>query len=155
MTVTGFICYAQGWGGLYIRANRLAWKQLKKHPGLGIPDRFGIPDVPERVHWDGDLATLVGTPDAYDYGPERTSWMTHHLTDWMGDDGFLRHIHVEIRRHNPVGDTLYINGEVRRIFEQDEAHYVEIAQTATNQNDELSVRATATVRLPSRASGQT
>ena len=146
---------AQGWGGLYIRANRLAWKQLKKHPGLGIPDRFGIPDVPERVHWDGDLATLVGTPDAYDYGPERTSWMTHHLTDWMGDAGFLRHIHVEIRRHNPVGDTLYISGEVTRIFEQDTAHYVEIAQTAKNQNDELSVRATATVRLPSRTSEQT
>jgi acyl dehydratase len=80
--------------------------------------------------------------------------MTHHLTDWMGDDGFLSHIHVEIRRHNPVGDTLYINGEVRRIFEQDQAHYVEIAQTATNQNDELSVRATATVRLPSRTSQQ-
>ena len=26
MTVTGFICYAQGWGGLYIRANKMAWK---------------------------------------------------------------------------------------------------------------------------------
>ena len=151
MTVTGFIGYAQGWGGLYIRANRLAWKQLKKHPGLGIPDRFGIPDVPERVHWDSDLARLVGTPDAYDYGPERTSWMTHHITDWMGDEGFLRHIYVEIRRHNPVGDTIYINGEVTRAFEEDGAHYAEITQTAQNQDDELSVRATATVRLPSRS----
>ena len=36
MTVTGFIAFAQGWGGLYIRANKLAWKQLQKHPGLGI-----------------------------------------------------------------------------------------------------------------------
>lgn len=152
MTVTGFIGYAQGWGGLYIRANRLAWKQLKKHPGLGILDRFGIPDVPERVHWDSDLARLVGTPDAYDYGPERTSWMTHHATDWMGDDGFLRHIHVEIRRHNPVGDTIYINGEVTRTFEEDGAHYAEITQTAKNQDDELSVHSTATVRLPSRTS---
>ncbi len=151
MTVTGFIGYAQGWGGLYIRANRLAWKQLKKHPGLGIPDRFGIPDVPERVHWDSDLARLVGTPDAYDYGPERTSWMTHHITDWMGDEGFLRHIYVEIRRHNPVGDTIYINGEVTRAFEEDGAHYAEITQTAKNQDDELSVRSTATVRLPSRS----
>jgi acyl dehydratase len=152
MTVTGFIGYAQGWGGLYIRANRLAWKQLKKHPGLGIPDRFGIPDVPERVHWDSDLARLVGTPDAYDYGPERTSWMTHHVTDWMGDEGFLRNVHVEIRRHNPVGDTIYINGEVTRTFEEEGAHYAEITQTAKNQDDELSVRSTATVRLSSRAS---
>ncbi len=62
MTVTGFIAFAQGWGGLYIRANKLAWKQLQKHPGVGIPNKFGIPDVPERVHWEDDLATLVGTP---------------------------------------------------------------------------------------------
>ena len=150
MTVTGFIAYAQGWGGLYIRANRLAWKQLQKHPGLGIPDRFGIPDVPERVHWDTDLAQRVGTPEAYDYGPERTSWMTHHLTDWMGDAGFLRSIAVKIRRHNPVGDTLFITGEVTRIFEADGHPCVEVEQRAENQHGELSVLSTGVVRLPSR-----
>jgi acyl dehydratase len=151
MTVTGFIAFAQGWGGLYIRANKLAWKQLRKHPGVGIPNKFGIPDVPERVHWEDDLATLVGTPAAYDYGPERCSWMSHQLTNWMGDAGFLRHLSVEIRRHNPVGETLYINGEVTRIFAEDGAHYAEIAQTATNQDGELSVRAKGIVRLPSRS----
>ena len=46
MTVTGFIAYAQGWGGLYIRANKLAWRLIDAHPGLGIKNRFGIPDVP-------------------------------------------------------------------------------------------------------------
>jgi acyl dehydratase len=151
MTVTGFIAFAQGWGGLYIRANKLAWKQLQRHPGLGIPNRFGIPDVPERVHWEDELAMLVGTPAAYDYGPERCSWMSHQLTNWMGDDGFLRRHHVEIRRHNPVGDTLYIDGEVRRTFEDGGEHYAEISQRATNQDGELSVTATATVRLPSRS----
>jgi acyl dehydratase len=151
MTTTGFIAYAQGWGGLYIRANKLAWKQLRKHPGLGIPNRFGIPDVPERVHWEDDLAIQVGTPAAYDYGPERTSWMSHHLTNWMGDAGFLHKLSAEIRRHNPVGDTLYINGEVTRVFSEGGAHYAEVTQTATNQDDELSVRAKGIVRLPSRA----
>ncbi len=151
MTVTGFICFAQGWGGLYIRANKLAWKQLKKHPGLGIPDRFGIPDVPERVHWDDDLARRVGTPAAYDYGPERCSWMSHHLTNWIGDEGFLRSLKVEIRRHNPVGDTVFIDGEVVRTYEEEGRHYAEIAQTAVNQDGELSVKGKAVVRLPSRA----
>ncbi len=150
MTATGFIAFAQGWGGLYIRANRLAWKQLQKHPGLGIANKFGIPDIPERVHWEDDLAMLVGTPAAYDYGPERCSWMTHQVTNWMGDAGFLSQIEVQIRRHNPVGDTLYINGEVKRTFVQDGAHYAEIEQVATQQDGELSVRAKATVRLPSR-----
>ncbi len=150
MTVTGFIAFAQGWGGLYIRANKLAWKQLQKHPGLGIANRFGIPDVPERVHWEDDLAVLVGTPAAYDYGPERCSWMSHHLTNWIGDAGFLRRLRVEIRRHNPVGDTLYIDGEVVKVFRDEGAHCVEIAQRAINQDGELSVRATAVVGLPSR-----
>ena len=107
--------------------------------------------MPERVHWEDDLATLVGTPAAYDYGPERCSWMSHQLTNWMGDAGFLRHLSVEIRRHNPVGDTLYINGEVTRVFSEDGAHYAEVTQTATNQDGELSVRAKGVVRLPSRS----
>jgi acyl dehydratase len=151
MTVTGFIAFAQGWGGLYIRANKLAWKQLQKHPGLGIPNRFGIPDVPERVHWEDDLATLVGTPAAYDYGPERCSWMAHHLTNWMGDDGFLRHLEVKIRRHNPVGDTLFIDGQVTRTFVEDGAHCAELSQRAVNQDGELSVLATGVAQLPSRS----
>jgi len=153
MTVTGFIAFAQGWGGLYIRANKLAWKQLVKHPGLGIPNRFGIPDVPERVHWEDELATLVGTPAAYDYGPERCSWMSHQLTNWMGDRGFLRRQRVEIRRHNPVGDTLYLEGEVARVLDVGEnGGDVEITQRAVNQDGELSVLASAVVRLPSRRS---
>jgi acyl dehydratase len=149
MTATGFIAFAQGWGGLYIRANKLAWKQLQKHPALGIPNSYGIPDVPERVHWENDLAAAVGAPAAYDYGPERCSWMTHQLTNWMGDDGFLRNIHVEIRRHNPIGDTIYISGEVSRIFREADEHCVEVTQTAVNQDGELSVRSTGVVCLPS------
>ena len=114
MTVTGFIAYAQGWGGLYIRANKLAWRQVSNHPGLGIANRFGIPDCPERVHWEPEFALMVGAPGAYDYGPERCSWLTHHLTNWMGDDGFLRRASCKIRRHNPEGDLLFIDGKVVR-----------------------------------------
>jgi hypothetical protein len=46
--------------------------------------------------------------------------------------------------------TLYIEGEVRRTFAENGAHYAEIAQRAINQDGELSVTASATVRLPSR-----
>ena len=139
MTVTGFIAYAQGWGGLYIRANKLAWKQIHSHPGLGIPNRFNIPDCPERVHWEPEFALMVGAPGAYDYGPERCSWLTHQLTNWMGDDGFLRRATSKIRRHNPEGDVLFIKASVTRKFQDEGRHLVEIAQEARNQDDELSV----------------
>lgn len=150
MTVTGFIAYAQGWGGLYIRANKLAWKQVKAHRGLGIKNKYGIPDCPERVHWEDEFATRVGAPAAYDYGPERCSWMTHHLTNWMGDSGFLRSCYTEIRRHNPVGDMLFIDGTVKRKFVEDGLGYVEVEQQAVQQDGELSARGHGVVRLPMR-----
>jgi acyl dehydratase len=150
MTVTGFIAYAQGWGGLYIRANRIAWKQIDAHPGLGIVNKFNIPDCPERVHWEEEFARQVGTPGAYDYGPERCSWLTHHLTDWMGDHGFLRKASCKIRRHNPEGDLLVIRGKVTDKRIENGRHLIEIQQEARQQNDELSVLGTGLVELPSR-----
>ena len=154
MTVTGFICYAQGWGGLYIRANKIAWKMQQAHPGLGIKNRFNVPDCPERVHWDDDFAKEVGTPGAYDYGPERTSWLTHHCTNWMGDDGFLRKHKSQIRRHNPDGDVIFIDGQISRKFVEDGKHCVEISQRAETHRGELSATGSAIVQLPTRAEAQ-
>ena len=150
MTVTGFICYAQGWGGLYIRANKLAWKMQQKHPGLGIKNRFSVPDCPERVHWDEDFALEVGAPGAYDYGPERCSWLTHQITNWMGDDGFLHKSKCQIRRHNPDGDVIFIDGTVTRKFVENGKHLVEIAQNAQTHRGEVSAHGSAIVELPSR-----
>lgn len=148
MTVTGFIAYVQGWGGLYIRAHKLAFRQSKKHPGLGIPNSYGIPDVPERVHWEDDLARAIGTPGAYDYGPERVSWMGHLMTNWIGDDGWLSRLSAQIVRHNPVGDTLWISGRVTRKYRKGDKGYVECKLMAKNQDDQLSCEAEATAILP-------
>lgn len=152
MTVTGFIAFAQGWGGLYIRANKLAWQQQHRHAGLGIKNRFGIPDCPERVHWEEEFALKVGAPGAYDYGPERCSWLTHHLTNWQGDAGFLRSAHCKIRRHNPEGDSVFIEGKVVRKFVNEHgSHLVEIEQEARNQDGELSAIGGGIVELPTRS----
>jgi hypothetical protein len=151
MTVTGFIAYAQGWGGLYIRANKLNWQQqIHAHPGLGIKNRFGVPDCPERVHWEEESGLRVGAPGAYDYGPERCSWLTHHLTNWMGDAGLLRRATCKIRRHNPAGDMLTIVGTVTGKRVEDRKHLVDIRQEARNQNGELSVLGAGVVELPAR-----
>jgi hypothetical protein len=75
----------------------------------------------------------------------------HHLTNWMGDDGFLRKANCKIRRHNPAGDMLFIKGKVTRKFVEEGRHLVEIEQEAHNQNDELSILGTGVVELPSRA----
>jgi hypothetical protein len=94
---------------------------------------------------------MVGAPGAYDYGPERCSWLTHHLTNWMGDDGFLRQASTKIRRHNPEGDVLRIDGTVVRKFVEGGRNLVEIEQEARNQDGEQSVIGRAVVELPARA----
>ncbi len=150
MTVTGFIAYVQGWGGLYVRANKLAYKMINQHSGLGILNRFGVPDCPERVHWEEEFALKVGAPGAYDYGPERCSWMTHMITNWIGDDGALHKLNSEVRRHNPEGDIVYLNAEVTGKYEENGRKYVSFDIVATNQDDELSARGTAVAQLPGK-----
>ena len=123
---------------------------VDQHPGLGIKNRFGIPDCPERVHWEQEFALEVGAPGAYDYGPERCSWLTHQLTNWMGDAGFLSAASCKIRRHNPEGDLLFIKATVTRCYIEGGRHLVEIAQEAHNQDGELSILGTGVVELPTR-----
>ena len=147
MTVTGFICYVQGWGGLYVRSNKLAWQQIHKHPALGIKNRFGIPDCPERVHWEEDMARKVGAPGAYDYGPERCSWMAHPITNWIGDDAMLVSLAVELRRHNLEGELLTIETEITGKREVGGRRLVDFALVARNQDGELSCRAQASAEL--------
>ena len=143
MTVTGFIAYAQG-------ANKLAWQLIDAHPGVGIKNRFGVPDVPERVHWEEEFALEVGAPGAYDYGPERSSWLMHQLTNWMGDEGFLRQADCKIRRHNPAGDMLFIRAKVTKKYKEGNRYLIALTQEAQNQNNELSILGSAIVQLPSR-----
>lgn len=151
MTVTGFIAYVQGWGGLYIRSNKLYYKQVKRLPALGIKDDWGIPDCPEAVHWRDDFATMVGAPGAYDYGPERASWMSHMLTNWIGDDGFLRKMKCAVRRHNPVGDILFFDGRVTRKFEENGRKLVEISVQALTDTGEESLNGSAVAELPTKS----
>jgi len=150
MTVTGFLAYVQGWGGLYVRAHKLAFKLFSKHPGLAIPNSHNIPDVPERVHWEEELAKAIGTPGAYDYGPERVSWMGHMMTNWIGDDGWLHRLDAKVVRHNPEGDFLTIRGRVVKKYQEGDRYCVDCDLLATNQDDEKSCAATATAHLPSR-----
>ena len=149
MTVTGFIAYAQGWGGLYIRANKLAWRQMHAHPGLGIPNRFGIPDCPERVHWEPEFALMVGVPgrlrlrpgalllaDAPSYqldGRRRVS-APRHLQDPPPQSRRRHAVHRRQRRTSFIED----------------GRLVEIAQEAHNQDGELSVVGSGIVELPER-----
>jgi acyl dehydratase len=112
LTVTDNIAFLIGFGTVFVRAHRLWHDFRKRHPGAGVKDAHGVWDVPERVHWDEELARSIGMPGPYDYGPQRISWFDHHVSDWMGDHGWLRRLKVSLTAPNFVGDTTWLGGQV-------------------------------------------
>lgn len=150
LTVTSVISFLQGWGGLYVRAHGRAAEMFTRHPALAIPNAYGVPEPPERVHWDPEMARSVGVPGAYDYGPERVSWLSHLLTNWIGDDGFLQRLNAQVRRFNILGDTTWCKGRVSAKRVEGGEHLVDVEVWANNQRGEVTAQGNAVVVLPSR-----
>lgn len=148
LTVTDMVCFLMGFGYIFVRAHRQWYSFFTRHPGAAVLDEYGIPDVPERVHWDEALAQQIGMPTMYDYGPQRIGWFDHCLSDWMGDDGWLRRLQVRLTGPNFVGDTTWIKGRVESRSEEDGC--VVVALEAIDQRGRVTATANAEVILPHR-----
>jgi hypothetical protein len=118
-----------------------------------VKNEYGVPDVAQRVHWDNAWAQAIGNPMAYDYGVMRDCWLSHFMTDWMGDDGWLVSQSSEIRKFNYIGDSHVITGEVVGKRIDDGRCVVDIEMRGTNQRDVVTCPGRATVALPSREHG--
>ena len=152
LTVTDVICFHAGGYGFVPYAptvGRLAHKNRKRIAPFYIKNEYGVPDVAQRLHWDPVWAQAIGNPMAYDYGVMRENYLYHYLTDWCGDDGVVLHVHDEIRKFNYMGDTQTITGEVTGKREEGGQKLVDVAVRFTNQRGDETVKATATIALPS------
>jgi len=154
LTVTDMVGWLQGWGGMFIFPHAIGRGFRRRHPAAYTRDGQGIPDVPERVHWDSDFARAAGAPAAYDYGPQRIAWLSQLLTNWQGDAGWLSEISVEVRKLNLVGDTTWCRGEVLERSVADGEATVRCAIRCVNQRDEVTAHGEAVVQLPRRPEGR-
>ena len=151
LRVTDNVAWKIGWGFRpFTYAHKLGVKYYKKHPQAFDPNDQGVLDVPERVHWDPDFARTVGVPNSYDFGPQRVAWLAQVVTNWMGDQGFIRKLWGEVRRFNLVGDTHWLRGKVTsKVLDGDDG-LVEVELWGRDQRDEETIRGGATVVLPRR-----
>lgn len=131
----------------------LGYKQRQKMPAFYVPDKYGVPDVVQRVHWDHERAQELGLPTSYDYGQMRTSWLIHLVTSWMGDDGWLWKLSCQSRSFNFMGDATICSGKVVGKNRIDRHACVELELASTNQRGEDTAPGTAVVILPSRETG--
>jgi acyl dehydratase len=156
LTETDMIVFHAGGYGFVPYApctNRIAYKNRQRIAPFYVKNEYGIPDVAQRVHWDSAWAQAIGNPMAYDYGVMRDCHLSHFLTDWMSDDGWLVRQSSEIRKFNYIGDTHVITGEVVGKRVEDGRCLVEIEMRGTNQRDVVTCPGTALVALPSREHG--
>jgi acyl dehydratase len=156
MGLVDVICAHLGWGfgGVYGDGPlRFGWKNRKAVPAFYVEDKYGVPGGMQRVHWDHDRAQDLGLPSAYDYGQMRTQWMCHLVTNWMGDDAWIKAYRSEARMFNFQGDTTLFTGRVTGKRIEGPHHLVDLDLVGTNQRDEATVVGSATVILPSRSAG--
>lgn len=152
LSLRDIICWLMGAGSPYMKAHRLAVNFQKRHPAVGMIDTAtGAVDVPELVHFENTRAGEIGVGGAYDYGPQRISWVGNVVTNWMGDDGFLKRFRAELRRFNVVGDTTWCKGKVIKKYKVDNEHLVDCEVWAENQRGEITAPGLATIVLPMRS----
>ena len=102
------------------------------------------------MHHDGGFARSQGAPDMYLNTGFIEAMLSRLITDWMGDDGWLEKMSIQMRRFNIFGDTLTVKGKVlaKEIYEG--AHLVQCEIWVENDREGISVPGKATVRLPSK-----
>lgn len=154
LTVTDVIVWHVGWGMQLTPpgAFAISRKIRRKAPGLYPPNGRNIPDTVQRLHWEPERARELGIEMNYDYGAMRETWLTHAITDWMGDDGWLFRLRCEHRKFNYIGDTTWVSGTVIDKVQVEGRNEVHLELTCRNQRGEVTTPGTAVVLLPDRRS---
>ncbi len=132
-------------------AHRIRRKYMKRHPLWGVKDReTGTLEPMADVHYESDKSDAIGVPIAYDLGIQRFTWAGHLMTNWMGDEGFLKKLSARCTLFNMFGDTQFIGGTVAKKYQEGNEYLVDIEIKTVNQRGEETMPGKATVSLPSK-----
>ena len=153
MVIGDIIAWLQGNGRHEIYPYKLNHRNRQRMGGFYQRNADGAWDSAMRVHWDDEFARSVGARRAYDYGMLRNAWMTHLVTDWMGDDAILVNCDDRITGFNTLGDLTRITGSIAEVDIAGEWPEVIVRVECHNQLDERTAHGSFRVRLPSRARG--
>ena len=102
------------------------------------------------VHFDSAFARKAGHPDVFMNTGFIQAALVRTVTDWMGDEGFLRKLRFEMRRQLRPGDTMACKGKVSEKYERDSQGCVELDVWAENQREGVTTPGQAVVILPRR-----
>lgn len=154
MDMTCYYAGAVGTSGY--KSTEIKWKyaHLAKNNPEKLPNNYdssyyAAAVSPSIGHQDETIAHQeIGMPGAYDNGPQRMAFMTHCITNWMGDDGFVRNLSIRIKMPVIFGDTLWCRGRVTGKQVVEDRHLVDAEIWAKNQMGQTTAMGKVSVELP-------
>ena len=114
------------------------------------------------LHYENDFAiNFMKTPGIIVHGTLKRQWLIQMLTDWIGDEGWLKRIHTQFKAMDyprkmknlgqpEDGDAWQCKGKVTGKSEKDGRHLVECEIWLENGKGEATTSGTATVMLPTK-----
>jgi acyl dehydratase len=153
--LTDMIAFCIGAPPVNILAHHMALKLYRKHPAWAFrdPNTYALEPI-YGVHYNRAAANAAGLPYPYDVGTQRHCWLIHLLTNWIGDDGWLKANYAEYRAFVYHSDVVWFRGRVTRKYVSDDGEpCVDIETSAVNQRGELTMPGHSTVVLPSQERG--
>lgn len=137
---TGYIC--KGFG--------IKWQQLASSSWYPTDLLTGARACGAEVHLTAEAGKRVGYPAAVSLAIVIEGGIDQMITNWMGDDGFLKKLDCMSRRPVPLGYTNWINGKVVKKYVENDEHLVDLEIECKRQDGVLAMQAMATILLPSR-----
>jgi acyl dehydratase len=137
-----------------LAAHRASLRQYAAQPAWSFRDPHTFAREPiYAVHYNDQAAHAMGAAMSYDVGVQRHCWQTQLLTDWIGDEGWLKWSTMQLRGFVYLSDVIKLGGKVTdKRVDDDGEHIVEVVTWARNQRGDDVMPGRARVALPSRDS---
>jgi acyl dehydratase len=104
----------------------------------------------QNLHLSDKFAQIVGMPMALAYAALNETYVSEAVTNWMGDDGFVKKLVHQHRKACYHGDLVYIKGNVARKYIENNEHLVELSVWCENQKGEKVCPSSAIISLCSK-----
>lgn len=153
--LSDIIAYCIGASPVQIKAHGMALQEYRKHPAWAFRDSttFALEPI-YGVHYNKEAANSAGLPYPYDTAVQRHCWLMQLMTNWMGDQGWIKRSFAKYRNFVYLSDVLWIRGKVtRKYIDENGEHCIDTKTTATNQRGEEVMPGISTVILPSKEKG--
>lgn len=114
------------------------------------------------IHYEDTIARAQKLDRPIVHGQLKRAWLVQLLTDWIGDDGFVKRFACQFRAVDyprlmksltepGEGETWWCKGNVTKKYIENDEHLVDCEIWLENGKGDKTTTGSATVILPSRA----